>query len=313
MNSNLIDVYIAEAEACARGVNSYTLRCEGGEVLPETEPGSHIDLHLPSGCIRQYSLYEAGPCPTEYKIAVKIDVNGRGGSEELSKLNVGQKLQVGAPRNNFPLVQSEGKTVLLAGGIGITPIFSMVTVLQKGNQPYQLYYCCSSRSDAAFMEQLGFLPNVVFHFDDEAGSIFDIKSVVDGLGEDDHIYCCGPSGMLNAFKELTAKMPSSQVHFEAFANEELSSSGSSFIVELKRSGQVFEIGENDTIIDTLMEAGVYVPSSCQQGVCGSCETVVLEGIPDHRDSVLSDEERADGSIMMICCSRAKSDRLVLDL
>jgi len=309
----IFDVCLAAVDDCARDIKSFSFRRVDGATFPTAEPGAHIDVHLPSGAIRQYSLYETGSALSEYKIAVKIDANGRGGSKELARLPVGQVMKVGAPRNNFPLVPTTGRVVLLAGGIGITPIYSMVSALASQSKPYQLYYCCASRADAAFAKELAAMPNASIHYDDEAGGLFDIKAVIAGMDADDHIYCCGPSGMLSVFKELTAKMPSSQVHFEAFANEDVKSSGSKFIVELKRSGQVFEIGENDTIIDTLMEAGVYVPNSCQQGVCGSCETVVLEGIPDHRDSVLTDEDKADGRIMMICCSRAKTERLVLDL
>ena len=298
----------------ARDIHLLTLEAPSGEVLPQAEPGAHIGLLLPNGLERQYSLVHSGPSPQRYVVAVKRDPASRGGSIYVhDQLRVGQIVEVVAPRNNFPLLEDAADTVLIAGGIGITPVWCMAQKLESLGRPWTLHYAVRSRADAAFLSDLADHPNVRLHFDDQAGGPLPLHAIVDAAGHDAHLYCCGPSPMIAAFEAASASRPRSNVHVEYFSAKGEAATEGGYVVVLSRSGQEVPVGEGQTILQAVRDVGVDVPFSCEEGVCGACETRVISGVPDHRDAVLSDSERAAGKTMMICCSGSKGERLVLDL
>jgi ferredoxin-NADP reductase len=313
----LIEVRLTAIRYAARDTNIFEFRRLDGGPLPAYEPGAHVDMHLPSGHIRNYSLIVAKPEPGVYTFCIKRDPASRGGSRYIhDELQVGRTLKISAPRNNFRLKEDAGHTVLLAGGIGITPIRCMVQRLVELGRPWTLHYGCRSRADMAFLEELEGLGNANFHFDDEsAGKVLDVAGIVAAAPRDAHLYCCGPTPMLNAFEAASKDWPREQVHIEYFTpRQDLSKAKKGgFTVELARSGQEFFIPEGRTILEVLLDEGVDVDYSCELGICGACEQRVISGTPEHRDSILSEEEQAENKRVMICCAGCKSERLVLDL
>ena len=304
----------------AQGIVSFDLRPTDTGVLPPFTAGAHIDVHLPNGLVRSYSLMNPQEERHRYQVAVNRDAASRGGSSCLHEtVRVGQTLTIGLPRNNFPLAEDAAHSVLIAGGIGITPLWCMVQRLAALKQRWTLYYCTRSRAHAAFLPEVLALAarsggTVVTHFDQEAGGkLLDLAQVVAKAGPQAHLYCCGPLPMLAAFEAATAGHPPRQVHVEYFAAREAPATQGGFTVVLARSGRELQVPEGRSILDVLLDADVDVLYSCTEGVCGACETRVLEGTPDHRDLVLSKDEQAAGRTMMICCSGSKSPRLVLDL
>ena len=299
----------------ARDTNLYEFTSLDGKALPAYQPGAHIDLHLPNGLIRQYSLIEAEPCPDRYIIGVKRDPASRGGSRCVhDELRVGKMLEISTPRNNFQLVEDADHVVLLAGGIGITPIWCMVQHLAKHGRSWKLYYACRSRADTAFLRALETMAPAQFHFDDEnAGKFLDVATIVAEAPKNAHLYCCGPTPMLKAFETATADWPRAQIHVEYFTPKEEVAKTGGFVVELARSGQEFVIPEGKTILQVLLDAGIDVDYSCELGICGACEQRIISGIPEHRDAILTEEEQASNTKVMICCAGCKSERLVLDL
>ncbi|MBO9649363.1 MAG: oxidoreductase [Variovorax sp.] len=288
--------------------------------LPPFTAGAHIDLHLPNGLLRSYSLLNAPSERHRYLIGVNKDAKSRGGSRYMHEvLRSGETLTISAPRNNFPLDETSTMNVFIAGGIGITPIMSMIARSQALGTPWQLHYAARTRRNAAFLDALqGYhnQPNVDLrlNFDQEAGGqMLDIAAIVQSLPSGAHVYCCGPLPMLAAYEQATAALPPGQVHMEYFAAKEAAATDGGFMVELARSGKQVEVRTGQTILDSLMAVGIEPPYSCQEGICGTCEVRVLEGIPDHRDLVLSNAEKAANDRMMICCSGCKTAKLVLDL
>jgi len=311
----LLTLRVVAMRYLAQGTHLYELRDMEDGVLPSAEAGAHIDLHLPNGLVRQYSLVIGEPGSRSYFIAVKQDTEGRGGSHWLhNNLRLEMLLEVGLPRNNFPLVSDAEQSVLIAGGIGITPILSMVRELRERGSVWELHYSCRSRSEMAFLEMLPKVPQVHLHLDDENdGAFLDLGRIVSAAPPAAHLYCCGPLPMLQAFEAASAGRMRERVHVEYFKAPEPTAATRSFIVELARSGRTVVVPCGQSILETLLDAGVNVPYSCSEGICGACETVVLDGTPEHRDHILSEAERATGRTMMICCSGSKTDSLILDL
>jgi vanillate O-demethylase ferredoxin subunit len=297
----------------AQDILSYELRLPAGGELPAFAAGAHVDLTLPNGLIRSYSLVNDQAERHRYVIGVQKDRASRGGSSWVhANLRPGDLLTVNGPRNNFPLNEAAEKSVLISGGIGITPIVSMVRRLGALKKDWTLYYCARTRAVAAFTEVLQ--GDVRFNFDGEpGGKVLDLAGVVALWPAGTHFYCCGPLPMLAAFEAATAALPREQVHVEYFTAKEAPAVTGGFTVMLARSGRQLVVPPGKTILETLLDAGMEVPYSCMEGVCGTCETRVIEGVPDHRDLVLSDAEHAEGKTMMICCSGCRGDRLVLDL
>lgn len=300
----------------APGIRSIELRRPQGGALPAAEPGAHLDLALPGDLVRSYSLVNGPRDRDAWVIAVNREAESRGGSAYLcDRLRVGEMLEVRLPRNAFPLAP-EGDSHLIAGGIGITPVLSMIRHLDAAGRGWRLTYAMRDRASAAFLDALAALDagrgRVTYHVDAEAGGVLDMAGLLAGIAPDTHVYACGPGPMLDAFTAATAGRDPGFVHLERFAAA-APEGGAGFTVVLKRSGREFAVGPDQTILDVLEAEGVRVAHSCRTGVCGSCETRVIEGTPDHRDSVLSPREQASGKVIMPCCSRSLSARLVLDL
>jgi tetrachlorobenzoquinone reductase len=311
----LIEMRLSVIRYAARDTNIYELEPTDSRPLPAYGPGAHIDLHLPNGLVRQYSLLEAEPDGLRYSIAVKRDPASRGGSRCVhDDLRVGRSLPISAPRNNFPLEENASHSILFAGGIGITPIWCMVQRLAKRHRSFRLYYACRSRSDMAFLHALEAMGSTHFHFDEESGGSFlDIGSIVAAAAKDTHLYCCGPTPMLNAFEAATANWPRAQTHIEYFTPKQEPAKSGGFVVELARSRQEFVVPPGKSILQVLLDAGVDVDYSCELGICGACEQRIISGTPEHRDAILTEEEQAANTKVMICCAGCKSERLVLDL
>ncbi|WP_245284652.1 PDR/VanB family oxidoreductase [Bradyrhizobium sp. th.b2] len=282
--------------------------------------GSHIDLHLPNGMIRSYSLVNDQRERQRYVIAVSRDGESRGGSSFVHDcIKAGDILRVSRPRNNFSLREEAEHSILIAGGIGITPLLSMMRRLEALGRRWELFYAARTRAAAAFLDELAALRpdvhlNMHVDFDDErSGRVFDIPAIVKNAPAHAHLYCCGPVPMLEAFEAATADRPAGHVHVEYFQAREAPATEGSFDVRLARSNRTIAVDAGKTILDALLDAGIAVNYACAEGVCGTCETGVLEGIPDHRDQFLSEEEHATNKSIMICCSGARSRTLVLDL
>ncbi|MDO6462336.1 PDR/VanB family oxidoreductase [Granulosicoccaceae sp. 1_MG-2023] len=301
----------------AAGINSIELRPCGDAVFPAFEPGAHIDLHLPNGIRRSYSLLNSPQEQGRYVVAVLRDRHSRGGSAWIHReLRVGDELPLSGPRNLFPLDMSASRSVLLAGGIGVTPILCMYRALMQAGAQVELIYCARSRAEAALLDEITALGGrVQFHFDDEAGAP-DLQSLLGGHAPDTHFYCCGPTPMLDSFEAVCERLGYRNVHTERFTAADVAPSAEardSYEVELVQSGKTLLVEAGQSLLDQLLEAGVDVGFACREGICGSCEVAVIEGEVDHRDSVLSDSERAANSVMMVCVSGCKSKKLSLDL
>lgn len=296
----------------AEGVVSLTLADPGGAELPEWEPGAHVELALPSGRIRHYSLYGDPARRDRYHIAVLRQDDGRGGSKEIhTGLPVGTRLVVRPPRNNFRLVPAPAY-LFVAGGIGITGVLPMAEAVAGERAEWRFLYGGRTRASMAFIERVRTLgeERVQIAPQDECG-LLDLRTAIGEQPPGTAVYCCGPPPLLSAVAEMVASRPDLQLHVERFTGAE-ATGGDRVRVELKRSNLSVEVAENETILGAVRRVLPSVAASCEQGICGSCRTLVVEGEPEHRDELLSDAERACGQ-MLICVSRAKGERLVLDL
>jgi ferredoxin-NADP reductase len=288
--------------------------------FPAFEAGSHIDLHLPNGMVRSYSLCNNCQERQRYVVGVLKDRASRGGSRCVhEQLRVGMRITISAPRNNFPLHEDATHSVLVAGGIGVTPVLCMARRLKDIGRSFEFLYFARSRKSAAFVAEIESLGvPVTWHFDDEKGGPPDLTALLGrrAPSASEHYYACGPAVMLDNFEKTCAALGHTNAHIERFTAVEIAASADAkqtFTVELRRSGKTFEVTPDTTLHKRLIELNANVPFSCEEGICGSCETKVLEGEPDHRDSVLTDAERASNKAMMVCVSGCKSARLVLDL
>ena len=305
----------------AQGVVSLELRPCNGSEFPNFEPGAHIDLHLPQGMVRSYSLCNASDEKGRYVIGVQKDRTSRGGSVYVhDQLDAGAEIEISRPRNNFPLHIDAAHSVFVAGGIGVTPIMSMLWKLKSLGRSAELIYAVRSCREAAFVDEIGALGvDVAWHFDDQMGGPPDLKSYLSApWGANTHFYACGPGAMLDAFEDLCRAFPRTQVHLERFAARAASTPTAdpavqAYSVELRRSGLQIEVLPGKTLLEALLDAGMELNYSCQEGVCGACKTRVLSGEPEHRDFVLSEAERASANVMTPCVSGCRRGPLVLDL
>ncbi|AMW14127.1 ferredoxin [Streptomyces qaidamensis] len=305
------ELVVERREFAADGVLALTLRHPLGEPLPEWEPGAHVDVVLEPGLERQYSLCGDPADRSAWRIAVLREPAGRGGSAHVhEQLREDAKVRVRGPRNNFRLEPSP-RYRFVAGGIGITPLLPMLAAAEAAGAEWTLLYGGRTRASMAFGEELGrYGDRVTFAPEDETG-LLDLPSVLDDVPEGTLVYCCGPGPLLDA---VEARCPSGVLRVERFQPKEQESSGNTaFEVELARSGRTLTVAPDVSVLDAVRAAGVEVLYSCTEGTCGTCETDVLDGDPDHRDSVLTDDERAAGETMLICVSRCRGGRLVLDL
>ena len=313
-----LTVLVADVRAEAKDVITLELRAIAGGELPAFTPGAHLDVHLPNGLVRNYSLTNDWRERNRYVVGVGRAPDSRGGSSYIhSTIRAGIQLKISAPRNNFPLDEKSESFLFIAGGIGITPIMSMVRWCIANARQWRLVYAARSRQRTAFYEELCAFgaDRVHFHFDDEVGQVLDVARTISGRREGESIYCCGPAPLMETVKALTENLPSGTVRFEWFTAPEADEpqESNSFTVRLERSNVQFEVPEQKSILEVLEEHGFELPFSCREGLCGTCVTNVRSGEPDHRDYVLSDDERASGKMMTICCSRSKSPVLTLDL
>ncbi|MGE4409319.1 MAG: 2Fe-2S iron-sulfur cluster-binding protein [Sphingobium sp.] len=299
----------------AEGINSYILEPVGGGQLPAFEPGAHIDVQLKPGLARSYSLVNDPAIRGHYEIAVHHAIDSRGGSRHIhQEWRVGQIVEISEPKNNFPMVEDAPHTVLIAGGIGVTPMLPMIARLEKLGRSWELHYVAASPDRAAYVDRVEGFDNVEIVYDGIAGGQrMDLQKICEAAPADAHLYCCGPTGMLDAFVAINAGRPEGHVHIEYFSAEtELATEGG-YTLELAKSGKTIAVEEGETMLDALLSAGVDVGFACSEGVCGTCQVKVLSGIPDHRDHFLTEDEKAANTSIMVCCSGSKSATLTLDI
>ena len=292
----------------------FTLVPVGDCKLPSFDPGAHITVETPSGAMRRYSLVNDGFEPTEYVVAIKREPQSRGGSASMhDDAHVGSELNIEAPENDFPLTDVQ-KYLLIAGGIGITPIYSMARYLDKKGKALRIIYVSRSAEEAAYLAELNeaFEGRIIVHHDNgDPDAVYDFwDDLITPRAT--HVFCCGPKPLMDEIKAVSGHWPEGRIHFEDFKPVDVVRQDDvAFEVELKKSGETVTVPEDRSILEALRDAGYATSSSCESGTCGTCKTRLLAGEADHRDMVLMDEEKDD--YIMICVSRAKSGRLVLDL
>jgi vanillate O-demethylase ferredoxin subunit len=321
MSGAILSVRVARKTVEAEGICSFELVSADGKPLPAFSAGSHVDVQLPGGLTRQYSLCNDPTESHRYLIAVLRDPASRGGSLAMhDAVKEGDALTISTPKNHFALAHEAGSHLLLAGGIGITPLLCMAERLVNVGASFEMHYCTRSRPRTAFVERIAasaFATRVHFHHDDgPAAQRLDIAALLAERPAGRHLYVCGPKGFMDAVLGTARAQgwPESQLHFEFFSAEVAPVAGDgAFEVQLASSGRIVVVAADRSIVQALAEAGVTVATSCEQGVCGTCLTRVIEGEPDHRDLYLTPEEQAAGDQFLPCCSRARSARLVLDL
>lgn len=322
MNDNItMNVQIARKQTEAQDICSLELRALPGQILPAFSAGAHIDVHLPGGLVRQYSLSNDSAEQDRYVIAVLREQASRGGSAAVhEQLQAGQQITISAPRNHFALQEGVQKHLLLAGGIGITPILAMARQLAREQAEFELHYCARSRERMAFVDEIAaasWAQQLRLHVDGETGKpALNLPALLQPVQPGVHLYVCGPKGFMDAVLEAAraAGWPQEQLHYEFFAGEvEHRADDASFEVEVASTGKVVRVTPEQTVVQALESIGVCVQTSCEQGVCGTCLTRIISGQPDHRDMYLTEEEQAANDQFLPCCSRAKSGRLVLDL
>jgi phthalate 4,5-dioxygenase reductase subunit len=309
---------VTEVVALAEGIQGFELRHPQGLPLQPFSAGSHLRVKTPAGMLRQYSLCNDPAETDRYRIAVKRESQGRGGSASMvDQLRPGDLLEVGAPQNQFDLNVRASRLLLIAGGIGITPLLSMAYQLNSEGRPYQLIYLSRDAASTAFLQELSgpeFAGKVKIHHDQgDPERAFDLWPLLEKPGSTAglHLYCCGPAGLMDAVRDMSGHWPASAVHFESFGvDTRARSEDQPFEVCMRSNGQRLTIPVGSSILQVLRDAGITVPSSCESGTCGSCKTGLLDGHADHRDLVLLDEEKA--SQIMVCVSRGQGS-LLLDL
>ena len=318
MSIELIEVEILSRQDQGAGIAVFDLAATSGEMLPSFSAGAHVDVHVNENIVRQYSLCNPPGESNSYRIGVLNDPNSRGGSLQIhQEFQPGKLIKISEPRNHFSLDETQGRIVLAGGGIGITPLIAMAYELTSMGKKFELHYCTRTRGAGAFVDELKreFPGSVFFHYDDEDKSqLFDPKTTFEPYDKSLHIYVCGPTGFMDWVISSAKSLdyPSPQIHFEYFSAD-VDTTGNAFEVYCAESDVTVQVQEGQSIVSALKEVGVKVDVSCEEGVCGTCITDVLEGEPDHRDHFLNDEEKAENDQMALCCSRSKSNRLVLDI
>lgn len=319
MSDQLLKVVVRKREEQGEGVVVLDLSDPSGQPLPAFEAGAHVDIHLKTGLVRQYSLCGDPANADAYRLGVLKDPASRGGSVAVHELLLeGREIEISLPRNHFPLADDARRSILIGGGIGITPMVAMAYALNARDSDFELHYCGRSRSRSAFLDELGnaaFAARLHTHFDDEASEQkLDLQRVLGAPQAGVHVYVCGPAGFMDwvIAEALKAGYADDHVHREYF-QVEVDASGAGFEVVAQRSGKTVQVAEGQSIVEALEAVGIKIEVSCEQGVCGTCLCDVLEGEPDHRDVYLTDEEKSANDQILVCCSRAKSNKLVLDI
>lgn len=322
-----LKLIIEDAHAETDAIRSFTLKAADGAPLPPFTAGAHLKVHIPGlDEPRNYSLVCLAPesalfsAPERYHLGVRLEDPSQGGSRYMHRVAIGDTLAVEPPKNDFPVHDAQGSEpppLLIAGGIGITPVASMAAQLSLQGRPFTLHYYGRSRGQMAFVKALSAHcgPALHVHADDDPSTTLALDALLDGASPATHLYICGPKGMIDAIIERAHARgwPQSHIHVELFTTPVPQSGDREFDVELRQSGLTFHIPPDKTILEVLAEAGVDPMYDCTRGECGVCQVTVLEGLPDHRDYYLSDAEKKAGNVMQICVSRSFSDKLVLDL
>ena len=312
------DLAVSQRDVLAEGVVALSLEDRTGRPLPGWTPGAHVDLVLGASLVRQYSLCGSPTDTKTWRIAVLRDPQSRGGSDLVhDELQVGSSVRVRGPRNHFPLV-SAPRYQFIAGGIGITPILPMIEAAEAAGAQWQLAYGGRTRDSMAAVEHLSAYGERVTIWPQDEQGLLDLPGILGRPREDTLVYCCGPEALLSAVEGACAAWPTGALHLERFAakpgaDEPAPGALESFEVVCKRSGVTVTVPAGRSVFEVLDDAGVSVLGSCMEGICGTCEAAVIEGTPDHRDSVLTAEEQECNDAMMLCVSRSLSTRLVLDL
>jgi ferredoxin-NADP reductase len=296
------------------GVLSLELAAPDNGPLPPFEPGSHVDLTLPNGTLRQYSLCGDPNDTSHYRLGIRAVSGGLSSSFVHGKLRPGELLTVSVPRNNFSLVDAP-RYIFVAGGIGVTPLIPMMREASAKQRSWTLLYCNRRSEEAPFLAEISKLGGEISLHASEAGTRLDVAQRLGTVERDTVIYCCGPERLMTAVEEATSAWPEGSVHFEWFTprSRPADETSGGFEVVCQQSGLTLTVPPDKSIMTVLSEAGIEVPRSCEQGICGTCETRIVSGEADHRDSILSSSERAANQSMMICVSRARGARLVLDI
>ena len=307
---------VARVDPIARDIYRFELRHPQGGSLPPFTAGAHVSVTAPNGALRKYSLCNDPAEVERYVIAVKRDPAGHGGSVSLvDGTHVGDMVEVSAPRNAFELDPKAPSFLLIAGGIGITPIMSMVRSLQASGRPFKLVYLTRSREDTPFLDELsapGLRAQVTLHHDGgDAARMFDLWPLLEKPGKA-HIHACGPRALLESVRDMTGHWPASAVHFESFldAQAQARPGDTRFTAVLAKSGARIDVVPGQSIVDAMRASGYDAPTSCESGTCGTCKTRLVAGEADHRDLVLAEDEKNDW--IMICVSRARSPEITLD-
>ncbi|MEQ9260100.1 MAG: PDR/VanB family oxidoreductase [Roseovarius sp.] len=320
--SSTIEVVVTAISEEAPRIKAFELAKAGDGELPAFDAGSHIVVELDGiGQRRAYSLANPPGETHRYLIAVLREVEGAGSCYMHDEVTVGTRLRISPPENSFALDPSARSTLLIAGGIGITPMMAMVHQLEAQGARYHLYYCARSPDHAAFLNDLSgerSCGEVTFVYDcGDPSRGLDLAPLLRNPAPGAHLYVCGPASLITAVREGSSHWPKGSVHYELFASlkepAETGDADTAFEIEIEGTGEVLTIPENQSILEVLLEHGYNVPHLCQEGYCGSCLTPVLDGIPDHRDEVLDEDERNANDVMTICCSRARTKRLKLDI
>ncbi|MCZ4316172.1 PDR/VanB family oxidoreductase [Comamonadaceae bacterium G21597-S1] len=314
-----LDLQVASVGAEALDVMRIELVAADGGALPAFEPGAHLAVDLPEGMTRHYSIVNDNRERHRYVLGVGLARDSRGGSSYLHRqMRCGMRLSCSAPANNFRLDPHAASVLLIAGGIGVTPLVSMAHWCAARHKPWRMVYAARSRQRMAFGDDLRQLGGALrLHADDEHGGALDVAALVQSRAPDEQIYCCGPAALMDAVAAAGSALPDGVLHFEWFnappqaQTPERGDDG--FWVDLRRSNDAVFVPPDRSVLEVLEQHGYEVPFSCREGLCGTCETPVCEGEPDHRDYVLAPSERASRGTMMVCVSRAVSQRLVLDL
>lgn len=316
-----LSVRVARKQTEALDICSLDLVATDGAALPAFEAGAHVDVHLPGGLVRQYSLCNPPGEIGRYQIAVLRDAASRGGSLAVHEaVPEGATLRISTPKNHFPVAAGAPHHLLLAGGIGITPLLAMAEQLTAQGQPFELHHCTRSRERTPFVQRMAasaFAGRVAHHFDDgDAVQKLDIAATLRAAPAGTHLYVCGPQGFMDAVLAAgrAAGWPEERLHREYFAAAPVDhTNDGAFELEIASSGRVIPVRADQSALAALLAAGFDIPMSCEQGVCGTCLTRIKTGTPEHHDQYLTPEEQATNDQFLPCCSRAKTQRLVLDL
>lgn len=301
------------------GIISLELTPVDENSFPAFSAGSHIDIKLPNGHTRSYSLINAPNEFERYSIAVKLEADSKGGSAWFhNEARVGMEVQTLPPSNDFEMVPCNEMSVFFAAGIGITPILSMIAKLNSENQPWILHYSAKTRHQRAFFSMLEKLREnskgqIHYYLTAEESSRMNLREIIQALPQSTHFYCCGPTSFINAYIDAAQSHPAENVHYERFSSSQEAATQGGFNIKLARDGRVLPVQEGQSILDVLLDSGIDVQYACSEGVCGTCRIAVLEGMPDHRDDCLSNEEKASNKAIMVCCSGSLSNTLTLDL